>query len=241
MHAAGQPRLLDACQNAGMGAAAPRRQNDMVDTAAFSLCLRNQLGECVTIGEAAKGVRATEREEIRALPLACQSRQRRRDHRSAVLFRRQDTKLCAEDLVEQHIPIDPVGISAAPDRVGQKQHAPKPVARGCSCGLASVIGLKRPHGHQDIGAVIQCISNQVFELARLVAATGKAGAVVPLDPDRGDLAIAAESQGEARHRFEWRRKHRKSDRVASVHSSKLQRRPRRRQRRHNTAKQIPFG
>src|ERR1700722_16283031 len=44
MHAAGQPRLLDACQNAGMGAAAPRRQNDMVDTAAFSLCLHNQLG-----------------------------------------------------------------------------------------------------------------------------------------------------------------------------------------------------
>ena len=95
-----------------MGAAAPRRQNDMVDTAAFSLCLRNQLGERVTIGEAAKGVRATDREEIRALPLACQSRQRRRDHRSAVLFRRQDTKLCAEDLVEQHIPIDPVGESA---------------------------------------------------------------------------------------------------------------------------------
>ena len=68
MHAAGQPRLLDACQNAGMGAAAPRRQNDMVDTAAFSLCLRNQLGERVTIGEAAKGVRAANRDEIRAPP-----------------------------------------------------------------------------------------------------------------------------------------------------------------------------
>ncbi len=35
MHAAGQPPLLDACQNAGMGAAAPRQQNDMVDTAAL--------------------------------------------------------------------------------------------------------------------------------------------------------------------------------------------------------------
>ena len=63
--------------------------------------------------------------------------------------------------------------------------------------LASVIGLNRPHDHEDIGAVIQCISNQVFELARLVAATGKAGAVVPLDPDRRDLAIAAESLGES--------------------------------------------
>jgi hypothetical protein len=69
--------------------------------------------------------------------------------------------------------------------------------------------------------MIQCISKQVFELARLVAATGKAGAVVALDPDRRDLAISAESQGEARHLFEWRRQHCKSDRVASVHSSKL--------------------
>ena len=68
MHVATQPRLLDACQNAGMGAAAPRRQNDMVDTAAYSLCLHNQLGERVTIGEAAKGVRAADWDEIGRCP-----------------------------------------------------------------------------------------------------------------------------------------------------------------------------
>lgn len=78
MHAAGQPRLLDACQNAGMCAAARCRQNDMVDMAVFSLCLRNQLDERIAIGEAAKGIRAPDRDEIRAPPLACQSRQRRR-------------------------------------------------------------------------------------------------------------------------------------------------------------------
>ena len=67
--------------------------------------------------------------------------------------------------------------------------------------MAYVIGLDGTVSHQGIGTLGKRIADQEFELSGLVAARGKAGAVVPLDIEIG----TAQQLGEIGHRFERRR------------------------------------
>ena len=76
----------------------------------------------------------------------------------------------------------------------------KAEARRARCGLACVIRLRRALSQNDIRALRLRFGQQELELARLVAATRHAGAVVALDPD----LRAVERTGEVRQVLERR-------------------------------------
>ena len=50
-------------------------------------------------------------------------------------------------------------------------------------GLAAMVGLGRALGHDHVGALRLGLGHEEFQLAGLVAAGGKAGAIVALDPE----------------------------------------------------------
>ena len=55
--------------------------------------------------------------------------------------------------------------------------------------LAGVVRLRRALGHDQVGALRLGLGHQELQLAGLVAAGGKAGAVVALDPDLGSPPV----------------------------------------------------
>ena len=63
-----------------------------------------------------------------------------------------------------------------------------------------MVGLGSTGRDDGIGALLHGVSHQVFELACLVAACGKAGAIVPLDPE----SRAAEQIRQTIHRLQRR-------------------------------------
>ena len=61
--------------------------------------------------------------------------------------------------------------------------------------LADMVGLDRPLRHDHVGTGILCRCHQEFQLACLVAARGKSGAIIALDPQ----ARPTQRSGQARH------------------------------------------
>ena len=102
--------------------------------------------------------------------------------------------------VEQHIAIVVVLGRTVCDALFQQRGALQAEFRGCRRGLAHVVGLGCALRHQVGCALRQRIADQELQLASLVAAAGKAGAVVPLDIDGG----AAQMLRQAGQRFKRR-------------------------------------
>ena len=106
--------------------------------------------------------------------------------------------LRAEEAVEEHV-------SRGHRRgrtTGQDHRARQAEFVGRRGGHAHMIGLAAAAGDQGVAALSEGLGGQVFELARLVAASGQAGAVISLDPqhpgaqpDRGRQPIGRFERG----------------------------------------------
>ena len=112
--------------------------------------------------------------------------------------RRQIVEHRAEHPIEQDIAGDVVTLAIAGHALLQQRLAAQAVAAGGRSGLAHVVRLHRAMGDQHVRTSLQRVADQKFQLPRLVAAGGEAGAVVPLDVEIG----AAEQPGEIGHRLE---------------------------------------
>jgi hypothetical protein len=88
-----------------------------------------------------------------------------------------------------------------------KQGALEACARSRCGRLPCVIGLNCAHGQQSIRTRRQRIAHKEFQLACLVAATGKPRQIVPLDPKFRAINVLAEI-GQA---VNWRRQLRQGE------------------------------
>src|SRR5687767_5770409 len=82
----------------------------------------------------------------------------------------------AEQVIEQQIAVRQVRLFAIQD-----EFALKPRFRRRCRGLATMVRLGRACRDECVGALSQRLADEEFKLARLVAAQGKAGLVIPLD------------------------------------------------------------
>ncbi len=117
-----------------MRAATSRRQNDMVDAAAFVLRLGHQFQKSIAIAEASERIGAANWDEVGLPSLRCQFRHRLLSNRRPVLAGVEKADLRAEGLVEEPVPIRSIDLAPVCHRVGQEKQATRP----CRAAAAAV-------------------------------------------------------------------------------------------------------
>ena len=113
--------------------------------------------------------------------------------------------MCAVQVVEQHIAVLRVFARRKSCAVFQQDMAFEAELRRCRRRLARVVGLRRALGDDRVGALARCLAHQEFELAGLVAASGKPRAIVALDPQAWPPQMVGKMLRKPFHRLQRRR------------------------------------
>ena len=166
----------------GVGSGAAGRGDDAVDRRVQFIGLDHDLAGAVDIAQRPDRVRATAGDDI---GLAAPG-----PHPGRGLFQlgghvgtaRHGADPGPEQPVHQHIAVVRIVEGLRPGPFFQNDLAGQAVRRRRRRRLAHMVGLDRPLGHQGVGRLFKGLAQQEFQLARLVAAPGQAGAVVALDP-----------------------------------------------------------
>jgi hypothetical protein len=169
--------------------------------------LLDELPRGLDIAEGANRVRAAGGNDVRALATRPQCLRKILHDLTDVRPAGADRDLRAEQSVEQHVAalveVRVVGFQAPL----QDDVAAKPEFGRDRRGLPDMVRLRGALRDDGRRPLAERLGEEVFELARLVAASGKAGAVVALDP----YARAAEIFAEPVERLERRRQVRHGD------------------------------
>ena len=192
-HAYAASHAVEAGEETGLRAAAAGGVHDPVDPDAEIRRLLQDLQRAADIAQRTDRVRAAAWNDIgpaaRAAHLVGSQRAGGR-HRAVARYIFQSG---AEQAIEQDVAVVAIGVGRLRDALFQDEHAFQPELRGRCRRLSRVVGLQGAQGDQRVGALLQGVGHQIFQLARLVAAGGEPRAVVALDPELRPAEVSRET------------------------------------------------
>ena len=156
------------------------------------------LQRTVDIAERADRVRSTARNDVRILSVGTQLVGQRLHLGIHVAALVDLADIGAVYAIEQHVARVLVGVVGVGNPALENQLAGHAHLAGRCSRLPRMVRLHGALGNDDVGLLVDRICHQEFELARLVAAGAKTGAIVALDVN----LRATEVLAEARQMFE---------------------------------------
>lgn len=105
------------------------------------------------------------------------------EKRGAIGTLRDDFDVCTQNIVEKPVAGTAIGRAFIRHHVGEHERGAEARRDGCGRSLPRMVRLQRTGGNEGIAAFGNRLTDQKFELARLVAATRKACAVIALDEE----------------------------------------------------------
>ena len=200
-------RGLEADDEARLGAGAAGGRDEMVDHEAALVRLRQQFERAVHVAQRADTVRRAARDHVGLAATVADLRCVFVEQSVEVGRRRILVQHGSEQPVQQHVPRRGVDLAGGLDPVLEQHLAGKPEFAGGGGRLADVVRLHGAHGEHRVGTRPERVAHDELELAGLVAAARKSGAVVALDPDLGTAQMLAESRQVFERRRQMRERH----------------------------------